>query len=186
MTTTTDGRLRTALARDLDAAFPDLVRELQNGVYSGALRLTRHHQDAEDVTQEAFVRVYRALRGYDEERIRNLRLRPWVWTIALNLCRNAARRSSRKPTQRLDHDRPASDRGPEEEALSQVATEAWNRRLEQLSQPQRSAVVLRHVADLSYTEISQATGRPIGTVKADTHRGIARLRAMTEEEGIRT
>jgi RNA polymerase sigma-70 factor (ECF subfamily) len=185
MTTTTATTLRNALARDLDAAFPDLVRALQNGIYSGALRLTRHPQDAEDVTQEAFVRAYRALNGYDDERIRELRLRSWVWTIALNLCRNTARRKTRKPTTQLSFDRPDAVPGPEEAALSQLASEEWDRRLARLSTPQRTAVVLRHVADLSYAEIAEATGRPIGTVKADAHRGIARLRAMTDEEGTR-
>lgn len=185
MTTTTlpDATLLNALVRDLDTAFPDVVRILQDGIYSGALRLTRHPQDAEDVTQETFVRAYRALSGYDEDRIRGLRLRPWLWTITLNLCRNTARRKTRKPTTHLTVDRPDPTPGPEDEALAQLASEAWDRRLAELSAPQRTAIVLRHIADLSYPEIAETTGRPVGTVKADAHRGISRLRAMTEEEG---
>ena len=58
----------------------------------------------------------------------------------------------------------------------------WHRRLESLSSPQRTAVVLRHVIDLPYGEIAEVTGRPVGTVKADVHRGIARLRAMLTAE----
>ncbi|HSG79006.1 MAG TPA: sigma factor, partial [Acidimicrobiia bacterium] len=63
------------LAGDLDASFPDLVRALQDDLYTGALRLTRDHHAAEDITQEALVRAYRALGGYAPDRIRALRLR---------------------------------------------------------------------------------------------------------------
>src|SRR5690606_22516524 len=72
------------LAADLDGAFPDLVDALASDVYSGLRRLAGA-DDAEDLTQETFIRAYRALGEYDAERIRNLRLRAWVWTIALNL-----------------------------------------------------------------------------------------------------
>ena len=115
--TDVDG-LPALLARDLDGAFPDLVSALQDDVYSGALRLTRDPHAAEDVTQEAFVRAYRALGGYEPERIRSLRLRGWIWTIAANLCRNRARSRARRPEEPLDERDPA-DRtsGPEQLAL---------------------------------------------------------------------
>ena len=93
--------LPAALAADRDAAFPHLVRALIDGVYSGALRLTGSRADAEDVTQEAFLRAYRALGAYPPERIRELRLREWVWTIAANLCRNRARSRQRHPEEAL-------------------------------------------------------------------------------------
>ncbi len=60
----------------------------------------------------------------------------------------------------------------------------WAARLAALNADARTAVVLRHVVGLSYAEIAEATGRPVGTCKADVHRGIARLRElMTEEPG---
>ena len=104
MTATLD-QLPIRLAADRDSAFPDLVRHLQDGVYSGVLQFSRNRQDAEDVTQETFVRVYQALGSYDADRIRNLRLRAWVWTIALNLCRNRARSVARRPEAPLVGDR---------------------------------------------------------------------------------
>jgi len=63
-----------------------------------------------------------------------------------------------------------------------VDTVAWDRRLGQLSHPQRTAVVLRHVVGLGIEEISEITGRPGGTVKADIHRGLDRLRTIMKEE----
>ena len=170
------------LSNDLRGAFPDMVRMLQNGVYSGVLQMTRNRHDAEDVTQETFIRAYRALEGYEAERIRTLRLRPWVWTIALNLCRNRARSASRSGTTVALTDRPAADPGPEDEALEAAGTSEWRHRLALLSNPQRTAVVLKHVVGLGYSEIGAAMGRPEGTVKADVHRGINRLRTILEQE----
>jgi RNA polymerase sigma-70 factor (ECF subfamily) len=79
-------------------------------------------------------------------------------------------------------DRPAADPGPEDEALEAAGTSEWRHRLAQLSSPQRTAVVLKHVVGLGYSEIGAAMGRPEGTVKADVHRGINRLRTILEQE----
>lgn len=163
------------LASDLDGAFPELVAHLADDVTSGLWRL--HGQDAEDLTQETFIRAYRALKAYPSERIENLRLRGWIWTIALNLGRNHARDRARRPRLVAMEDRPSA---PEPEP---VDGEAWNRRLGRLPAAQRKAVVLRYVVGLSYAEIAEALDRPEGTVKADVHRGLARLRTIMEEEG---
>jgi RNA polymerase sigma factor (sigma-70 family) len=162
------------MATDLDGAFPGLVRELQSDILSGLRRM--YGADAEDLTQETFIRAYRALRGYEPERIRELRVRGWIWTIALNLGRNHARDRARRPTPvELDDRDGRSDPEPPDSA-------AWDRRLGALPATQRRAVVLRHVVGLSYPEIAEAVARPEGTVKADVHRGLERLRRIMEEE----
>src|SRR6476646_10531782 len=81
-------RLTDRLAADLDGDFEDLVREHQDRLYSLALRYVGNPSDAEELTQDAFVRAYRALEKYDEQRTRDLDLRPWLTTILLNACRN--------------------------------------------------------------------------------------------------
>jgi RNA polymerase sigma-70 factor (ECF subfamily) len=162
------------LARDLDGSFDDLVGELGDDVYSGLRRM--HGDDAADLTQETFIRAYRALWEYDEERIRALRLRGWIWTIALNLGRNHVRDRSRRPQPVELHDvHPIADPDPIDSAL-------WQERLDRLPNAQRKAVVLRHVVGLSYAELSAALGRPEGTVKTDVSRGLARLKTLIEEE----
>ena len=171
--------LAEALAADLDETFPVLVSRLQNGVFSGLLQLTGDHHRAEDLTQEAFIRAYRAMRAYPAERIRTMRLRGWVWTIAVNLLRNEARARSRRPAPvRL------AEAGylPAEPPDSQ----AWRRRWSRLPATQRKAVILRHVVGLSYQEISEATGRPQSTVRSDVRRGLGRLRSIIEEEDQRS
>lgn len=164
------------LAADLDGAFPGWMRQLQDGIYSGVRRLVPSAPDAEDITQETFIRAYRALASYPPERVRDLNLPAWVWTIALNLCRNAARTRSRRPrTVELDRDVYHPQDGPERHALTAEENAAWEERLSRLSPAQRTAVVLRHVVGLPYRDIAEATGRAEGTVKTDVHRGLAKL-----------
>lgn len=168
--------LAVALATDLDAAYPGLVDHMGARIYWGLRRMHNNHQEAEDLAQETFIRAYRALCEYDRARIRDLKVEAWLWTIALNLGRNHLRDRARRPVYvELD------DPGVSEET-ELVDSAAWDRRLARLSKSQRTAVVLRHVVGLGVAEISQATGRPEGTVKADIHRGLARLRTVMEEE----
>ena len=87
-----DDELTESLARDLDASFEALVRAHADRCYSIALRVLGNPHDAEEVAQDALVRAYRAIGGYHPDRVRALRLRPWLATIVVNLCRNRNRR----------------------------------------------------------------------------------------------
>lgn len=167
--------LTTALASDLDGSFPIVVETMGTKLFWGLRRICGDHQEAEDLTQETFIRAYRALDGYDPARIREMKLQPWLWTIALNLGRNHVRDRSRRPTY-VELTEAGSD---DPEPVDDVA---WDRRLSTLSRAQKRAVVLRHVVGLNIAEISEITGRPEGTVKADVHRGLARLRETIEDE----
>jgi RNA polymerase sigma factor (sigma-70 family) len=162
------------LAVDLNGAFPDLVRSMQSEVYAGLRSLAG--SEAEDLAQETFIRAYRALNEYGADRIRDLRLRGWIWTIALNLGRNHMRDRARRPLPVADSPEPAvSDPEPAD-------SRAWRERLALLPNATRRAVVLRHVVGLGYDEIAAVVGRPEGTVKSDVHRGIQRLREIMETE----
>lgn len=162
------------LATDLDGRFGELMDVLGPPVYSGLRRL--YPDVAEDLLQEAFIRAYRALAGYDADRIRSLALRGWIWTIALNLGRNHVRDSSRRPRPvELFDTHATEDPEPPDSRL-------WDARLARLSPVQRKAVILRHVVGLTYPELSVALDRPEGTIKADVSRGLARLRTVIEEE----
>ena len=167
--------LATALADDLDGSFPGLVERMGARIYWGLRRMYNSHQEAEDLAQETFIRAYRALCGYDKARIEDLEVGPWLWTIALNIGRNNLRDRARRPTY-VELVEPG---GSETEI---VDSQAWDRRLSKLNQHQRRAVVLRHVVGLGTAEIADVTGRPEGTVKADIHRGLARLKTILEDE----
>jgi RNA polymerase sigma-70 factor (ECF subfamily) len=168
--------LKTDLSRNLDAAFPRLVEQMNNRLFWGLRRMTGDAQHAEDLSQETMIRAYRALTDYPPSRIRQLKLEPWLWTIALNLGRNHLRDQSRRPT--LVEQKSESPSHDDE--IPDGA--AWENRLRQLSTPQRQAVVLKHVVGLSVAEIAAATGRPEGTCKADISRGLKKLREILEGE----
>jgi RNA polymerase sigma-70 factor (ECF subfamily) len=185
-----DDTLPAALAADLDGAFEQLVRTHQDRLFTIALRVLGDPHDAEEVTQDAFVRAYRALGGWDAPRVRAVELRPWLATIVVNLCRNRFRRHVPR-TLRLDagagDDAPvpqlaAADAAgsPHEAALRRDAAERWAVLLRELPERMRLPVVLRHVDGLSYEEMSLVLGRPEGTLKAQVHRGLAQLRAAAE------
>ncbi len=171
-----DAEIRNTLISDRDLGFTMLVRRYQPGIYSGARRLTHRHEDAQEVAQETFLRAYRALDKYDDERIRVLKIQGWLWTIALNLCRDRAARSNIEIPSEAE---PAASQ-PD---MTPIDAQVWNSRLSKLTDNQRVAVVLRHVVDLPIADVAEATGRPGGTVKADISRGLSRLReAMDREE----
>jgi len=175
--------LTTRLADDLDGAFPDVVRELSADLYSGALRMIGNRQDAEDVTQEALVRAYRALGTYPRDRVVGLRLRPWLWTITANLCRNRLRSRSRRPHSSLDgHDPADADQGPDLAAEQRDLGGRLARLLADLPWHMRAAVVLHHVVGMPYEEIAIALERPATTIRSDAHRGLARLRVAADIE----
>jgi RNA polymerase sigma-70 factor (ECF subfamily) len=176
-----DAALAARLASDLDGSFEALVLAHQDRLFTIALRTGGDRHDAEELVQDTFVRAYRALGGWTESRIRELRLRGWLTTILLNAGRNRAR-VRRVPTTELVFD-PGAE--PAADPLDRRdERETWARLLAGLSPAQRTAVVLRHVDGMSYAEIAVAVGRPEGTVKAHVHRGLAALRtALIASEG---
>lgn len=174
------------LGRDLDAAFAEFLAHHEDLVYGVALRMTRHPADAEDLAQDAFMRAYRALQGYDHERIRALHPRGWLASIVTNLARNKARRKQ-PATAGLEvtPEAPADARTrPEQVAERREESRLWRHRLDALPPRYGRAVQLRHVEGLSYPELAEALGKPLGTVKSDVHRGVRLLRrSIAEEEG---
>ncbi|HEY0604545.1 MAG TPA: sigma-70 family RNA polymerase sigma factor [Herpetosiphonaceae bacterium] len=180
--------LEAALATNVDRCFECLVLTYQDRLYSFALRLTHNAQDAEEIAQDAFVRAYRALAGYEPERIATLALRPWLYQIALNVFRNRVR-SRQLPVLPLDelghdpefvlvdqHERPdaALERVEREHELSALVGS--------LPERYRLAVVLRHVEGFGYGELAEMLCQPVGTIKANVHRGTKLLRAALEQQ----
>jgi len=186
-----DTALAARLAADLDAAFEPLVAAHRDRLYSIALRLLGDSRDAEEVAQDALVRAHRAMAGYDAERIRALRLRPWLAAIVVNLSRNRRRRRDdlRPPLQLeplletgLDPGGPSPAMGPHDRAARRETIRALAAALLSLPPGPRAAVILRHVDGLSVAETAAALDRPEGTVKAQVSRGLARLRLHLSED----
>ena len=185
-----DDVLAAQLATDLDGTFERLVAAHQDRLYTIAHRFLGDAHEAEDLTQDALVRAYRALGGYPADRVRALRLRPWLATILLNLCRNRVTRRRAPEARSLDAfdsngtlrlDPPADPAGsPGAVVDRRERHREWAALVAQLPAVYRAPVVLRHVDGLSYPEVAEALDRPEGTVKAQVHRGLALLRTAYE------
>lgn len=179
----TEQELPAALATDLDGCFTDLVETYQDRLYAYALRFTGVPQDAEEVIIDTFVRAYRALGGYDAARIRELALKAWLYQITLNVVRNRMR--GRRLTL-VSFDGPGADPdhylsdetaiGPDVLMEQAQLRQALAERVADLPERERTAVVLRHIQGYSYAEMATFLEQPVGTVKANVHRGVRRLR----------
>ena len=178
-----DASLQEALVGSLDGAFERLVLDYQDRLYRFGLRLTGSPQDAEEIAQDAFVRAYSALAGYGAERILSLTLRPWLYRIALNVFRNRVRRRQLTIVP-LEAGLGAAGRDglPEEAAERAERSVQLGALVAGLPEHYRVAVVLRHVEGLSYSEMAAILHQPIGTVKANVHRGIRALRVALADE----
>jgi RNA polymerase sigma-70 factor (ECF subfamily) len=181
-----DELLAARLAADLDRAFPVLVADHADRLYTIALRLLGDPRDAEEVAQDALVRAYRAIGGYPPARTSELRLRPWLAAITVNLARNRRRRhEDRRPPAQLeplltdgfDRADESAASGPAAVARREGVADLATLLLE-LPPATRAAVVLRHVDGLSVAETAAAMGRPEGTVKAQVSRGLQQLRVL--------
>jgi RNA polymerase sigma-70 factor (ECF subfamily) len=177
-------RLSASLADDLDEHFEQFVRTYQDRIYGFTLRLTGNSQDAEECAQDAFVRAYRALHGYPPDRRRDLRLRAWLYQIALNVVRNRVRRATLRvvPFDGVVEDtlRANPDEQPEVASLRAESSNDLATLLRQLPERYATAVTLRHVHGLSYAEAAEVLEQPLGTTKSDVHRGLRLLREALE------
>jgi len=179
-------RLSANLAANVDEHFEQFVRTYQDRIYGFTLRLTGNPQDAEECAQDAFVRAHRALHGYPPERRRELRLRAWLYQIALNVVRNRVRRATLRVVPFdgvIEETLPASaDEQPELASLRAESRKKMATLLRQLPERYATAVTLRHVHGLSYAETAQILEQPLGTTKSDVHRGLRLLREALEPE----
>lgn len=158
-------------------ALRELVDRFQGDVLAVCVRVLGHRHDAEDVAQESFVRVVRALDRWDPARP----LRPWVLGITLNRCRTALSRRKRLPVASEGLEtvpaRPAGGVGAE---LAAALADA----LAALRPEYREVFVLFHDRGLGYDGIAAAVGRPVGTVKTWLHRARGQLLADLNRRGL--
>ena len=151
-----------------------LVERHYRELYRYAFSVLREERSAEDAVQDAFERAFSALGRYSEERLRTMRLRPWMYRITLNVARNRLRQRREVPVEE-----PSVGAASDEDRESVMDTLAA---LTELPERQRVAVTLRYLQDMPYAEISGVTGWPEGTAKTLVRRGLMRLRRSMVEE----
>ena len=162
---------------DGDPLAPEaLVERHYRELYRYAYSVLREQRSAEDTVQDAFERAFSALGRYSEERLRAMRLRPWMYKITLNVARNRLRRRREVPVEEPSVAGGAASDQDREAVMDVLAA------LGELPERQRVAVTLRYLQDMPYAEISSATGWPEGTAKTLVRRGLVRLRSLMVEE----
>ena len=156
----------------------EVVREHADRVYRLAYRLTGNAHDAEDLTQETFIRVFRSLANYKPGTFEG-----WLHRITTNLFLDMARRRSRLRMEGLpdDTDRIVGDDPSPEQVYTDTHLDPdLQAALDELPPEFRAAVVLCDVEGLSYEEIGATLGVKLGTVRSRIHRGRAALRSSLE------
>lgn len=176
-TTMTDASLVRAVLEGNASAFTALVDRHARLCLRFATRMLGNREDAEDVTQEAFLRAYSALSRYDE----TIAFRTWLMTILVNRCRTALETRRRRDARVIADDlavATAAAPAGEDTALR----DAIARALDRLDAPYREAFLLKHVEQLSYEEMSKVTGAGMSALKMRVQRACERLQLLLKED----
>lgn len=173
-------------------AFEILVQRHQAGILNVAYRMFGNQRDAEDVAQEVFLRAFRALNHFDENRP----LVPWLKRIAINVCLNRLEKERIRPAvTATDVNRPSQERAsmddwrhaqpsPEQEAVANESASQVRAMILRLPPQYRAAIELRHFQGLSYIEMAESLNRSVGNVKSDLFRARKMLAQMLREEEL--
>ena len=161
--------------------FEAIVREHQTRVFRTLARLLGSHEHVEDLAQQVFLRLYRAMAGFRGEAL----LTTYLYRITVNVALDERKRRQREEyplasitddetrwEDRLRHDDP----GPEQQVLERETHALLERSLQRLSPIERTVLVLYHQEEQSYQQIAESLRLPIGTVRTHLHRGRNRLR----------
>jgi len=178
------------LARD-ERAFNELVQAYEQRVFRLLFRMLGRRDEAEDMAQEVFVQVFKAIGQFRGDS----KLGTWIYRVAVNLCKNRIKYLSRRHTGEEDELEPAAERAPlnEGKGVTLGETSRPDHMVEglevervvkeciaELDPDFREVLVLRDVEDLTYEELCEVTGLPDGTVKSRLHRARAMLRQAVE------
>lgn len=181
--------VRRARKGDRDA-FADIVRCHQRRVYGAALRMTRRHEVADDIVQETFLRAFRSLNGFDEDRP----LGPWLSKIAVNLSINHLKGPTRREQALYTEDTPDGpwepgslpdgapvETNPLRSLQSERFAEALDAAVERLAPEQRAVFLLKVVEGMRYEDIAKALEISPGTVMSRLSRARAKLKLALAE-----
>jgi RNA polymerase sigma-70 factor (ECF subfamily) len=161
-----------------DRAFEFLVRAHQQRIFYAVRRIVRRDADAQDVTQQAFIRAHQKLATFRGDSS----FRSWLYRIAINLAKNHLRDHRRELPSEMDK----HDAGTSAVGLKRVLADEQRTRLQQsiasLPEKQRAIVELRIYDELSFKEIASITDCSVNAAKVNFHHGMKKLRALLSGE----
>lgn len=159
-------------------AFATLVGRYERPVFNAALRMLRNPEDARDVTQTVFLKVFEHLGDYDPSH----RLYSWIYRIALNESINVLNRRVR--SEPVGDDEADGRRGADDEVASEQVSRQVQRALMCIKVEYRAVIVLKHFLDLSYEDIGQVLGVPEKTVKSRLFTARQLLKSALQQNGV--
>lgn len=166
----------------LDAEFTELYRTHLRDIYSYCYYRVGHHQDSEDITEQAFLQAYRHFERARRE-ANGRPLRPWLIRIAHNLCANYHRDRARRPQTTLEDAGPlVAPHGTAEIAEHREEVRRVLAGVANLPNDRREALIMRFALDMDNREIARSLGRSDGATKVLIHRAIRQLEEMLKEE----
>ncbi len=158
-------------------AMRTLIKRFEVDVFGLSVRMLRNNHDAEDVTQEVFIRVFRSLSRWDAVRP----LRPWIMGITVNRCKTWLAKRSRQP-EIVDYLQNSPDPNRQDDSV-ELAAEIQSA-LADLRPDYRAVFVMFHEMNKSYEEISLIVERPVGTIKTWLHRARVKLLDRLKSRGM--
>ncbi|MBA3949017.1 MAG: sigma-70 family RNA polymerase sigma factor [Acidobacteria bacterium] len=184
----TDEELVALAQRGDEDSFNQLVLRWERPIYALAYRTLGREDDARDVCQEAFLRAYRALRGFKGE----AKFSSWLYRITLNLCRDWMRKQRRTPVSQVPEGLELSDlAGEAPDAVSvedlvarREMTAAVSKVMALLPEEQRTAIILKEYHGLTFQEIADMLGCPLSTVKTRLYQGLTVLRRNLQRQHL--
>jgi len=172
----------TAEKAKLDRDFEALYKEHLRDVYSYSYYRVGNHHDAEDITEQTFLQAYRHFERAQRES-NGRPLRPWLIRIAHNLAANHHRDRSRRPEANIEAvEPPAHPHDTEQIVAGREELRSVIRRLDDLSDERREALIMRFSLDMSNREIARALGKSDGATKVLIHRAIKQLEELIAAE----
>jgi RNA polymerase sigma-70 factor (ECF subfamily) len=172
-----DHELAAAAAAGELEAFGELIRRHQDFVYGAVLRVVKNPTLAEDISQDCFLRAYRALPDFRGDS----QVRSWLYRIATNLALNAVTRRREYPTDVMPEAVTGADSGPERYAETQELSEALERAIKQLPEDLQTPLVLREMRHMSYEDIAGELELPLNTVRTRIFRARRALQSEMRE-----
>ncbi len=183
-----DQRLVQLARRGDQKAFEELLNQYRNLVYHVMYRMVQNPQEAEDLTQEAFMKAFHAIHSFNE----TFAFSTWLMKIATNNCIDFLRKKKLKtfsidqPIQYKDEkirvDLPDKEPTPEKRLLEQERKRLLQEAIESLPTLYRTVILLRHQEEKSYEEIAELLNIPIGTVKARLFRAREMLNKIIKDK----
>ncbi len=182
MDQTTDTEIVTRVLKGDRQAYALLIEAYKGPLFNLAFRMTGSYSDADDLTQEIFIKAYQQLYQFDQKK----KYFTWLYTIGINLIRNHLKKKS------LDHKHYTAERlffesqaqrreSGEGNLVSEDSLRKLDTTMQQLSVDVREAIILKYHQDLTFDEVAAITGDTPGAVKMRIYRGLKELKQLMDE-----